>query len=55
MTWIDVVIVCLSALAVVGVLATAIYKKVKGKTGCGGGCGNCSACGGCALKKDEEK
>ncbi|MGN0817635.1 MAG: FeoB-associated Cys-rich membrane protein [Candidatus Coproplasma sp.] len=44
----EIVIAVLCALAVVSVIGTIIYKKVKGKSsGCGCGCANCPhACSG---------
>lgn len=49
----EIVIIVLCAAAVVGVIGTVIYKKIKGKpSDCGCGCANCPHS--CPSKKNTE-
>lgn len=43
----EVVLIIACALIVVSAVITAIVRKVKGKTSCGGDCGYCSSCSHC--------
>ena len=48
---IEIVAIVVCAVIVLGVLISAIIRRVKGKTGCD--CADC--CGGCAKKPDKRK
>lgn len=53
MTPIEIAIVVLSVVFVVSVMAIALYKKVKGKASCGGGCSGCPHAKACQAKMAE--
>lgn len=52
---VDIAVIVIVGVAVLGVAAYLIYRKVKGK----GGCCDCSSCGGscphCHPKQDDKK
>lgn len=55
---IDIIIIVLAALVVGGVIGLTLWRKKKGKTGCGCGCDGCSGCGNksaCATAKTAEE
>ncbi len=54
MSWIDILIVALAAVAVVGVTVAAIIRKKQGKTSCGCDCSSCAGCSSCSSAKKQE-
>lgn len=55
---VDIAVIVIVGVAVLGVVAHLIYRKVKGKGGCCD-CSDCSSCGGfcphCHPKQDDKK
>ena len=47
----EIILIVACASIVVSAIATAIIRKVKGKSSCGGDCGNCCACAHCKSDK----
>ncbi len=44
---IDIILIILLAVAIIGIIAYLIRKKVKGESGCGCGCSGCPSAGNC--------
>ena len=44
---VDIIVLCVVGVAVVGIAAYLVYRKVKHKGGCDCGCGSCSGCPHC--------
>lgn len=47
----EIILIVACACIVVGAIATAIIRKVQGKSSCGGDCGCCDACPHCKSGK----
>lgn len=45
----EILLIIACALIVIGVVAAAIVRKIKGKSACGGDCGCCAGCSRCKL------
>jgi len=52
---IDIVIIVVLSIAVIGIVAYLIKKKMKGESGCGCGCSGCPHANACASAKPVEK
>lgn len=50
----EIILIVACTLIVVGAIATAIIRKVQGKSSCGGDCGNCSACEHCKSNNSSD-
>lgn len=50
----DIILIIACSLIVVGVIISAIVRKVKGKTHCGGDCGCCSGCSHCKSNSTDD-
>ena len=58
MAWYEILIVIAAVAVVLGVIGSAIYKKVTGKGGGCAGCSDCCHCNGCpqcSRKREEQK
>ncbi|MGN1103506.1 MAG: FeoB-associated Cys-rich membrane protein [Candidatus Coproplasma sp.] len=55
MTPLDIVIICVVAVAFVAVMGVIIYKKVNHKGGCDCGCSNCPHCYNCKQQNKNKE
>lgn len=51
----EILLIAVCATIVIGVVAAAIVRKVKGKTDCGGNCGCCGGCSHCRTNDATSK
>lgn len=50
----DIILIVACSLIVVGVIASAIVRKVNGKSGCSGDCGCCTGCAHCKSNSTDD-
>lgn len=47
----EIALIVACAVIIVGAITTAIVRKLRGKSSCGGDCGSCDGCSHCKREK----